>query len=354
MEIRILEDEELNKWNSLLEGFPGRTLFHTAEWLNFLEATFHLQKLPLGFYENGRLLGLFPALLDRKGPFKILGSPLTGWGTPYMGPLIDDERLDEAMVAIDGFANRLKVDYLEVRFPETTQRLPKMEIYDHQAVDTWILGLDCTEDEAWGKLKRECRNRVRKAQKSGVTIVEAQDRECIKEVYSMFVAAFAKYKTTTSKPLQYYYNLWDFLRPAGMIKVVFAEYEGKRIAGGAFVMNADAGYLMEAGSHREYNKVAPNNLVHWHFISWAARNGLRKYDMNGRGIESIDQFKQTFGCHAASWTQYSKTSSGLAKMGRRVYGAVVEKRLALQYQLNRGRNAIRKRDDAQSPNDHVP
>ncbi len=346
MEVGILENEELNKWNSLVEQFPGRTLFHTAEWLSFLEATFHLQKLPLGLYRNGRMVGLFPALLDHKGPFKILGSPLTGWGTPYMGPLIDDELLDEAMSAVDGLAKKLGVDYLEIRFPETIQKLPKMETYDRQAQDTYILGLECSEDEAWGNLKSECRNRVRKAQKSGVKIVEAQERECLKEMYSMFVAAFAGRKTTTSKSLQYYYNLWDFLKPAGMTKVLFAEYEGRRIAGATFVMNADAGYLVSAGSHSEYNKVAPNNLVQWHFISSAIRDGLRKYDMNGRGLEGIDRFKETFGSHAASYTQYSKASSGLAKVGKLVYGAVARRRLDLQYQLNRGKNIVRKRDDA--------
>src|SRR5512136_1820439 len=112
MEVRILENEEVRGWDSLVKQFPGHTLFHTAEWLSFLEATFHLQKLPLGLYRNGRMVGLFPALLDHKGPFKILGSPLTGWWTPYMGPLIDDELLDEAMSAIDGHAKRVGVDYL--------------------------------------------------------------------------------------------------------------------------------------------------------------------------------------------------------------------------------------------------
>lgn len=346
MEIRQIDDQDLKNWNSLVGRFPGRTLFHSAEWLGFLEATFHLQKMPLGLYRDGRLAGLFPALLDRKGPFKIMGSPLTGWGTPYMGPLVEDGLLGEAMAAIDDYSRRLKVDYVEIRFPETCPTLPEIKTYDRQAVDTWVLDLGRTEDEAWGMLKSECRNRVRKAQKSGVRIVEGQDRECMKEVYSMFLSAFARKKTTTSKSLQYYYDLWDYLRPAGMLKVFFAEFEEKRIAGAAFAMNADAGYLMEAGSLTEYNRVAPNNLLHWHFISLAARSGLQKYDMNGRGIESIDHFKETFGSHAASWVQYSKTSSGLAKVGKRVYGAITSKRLALQYQLGRARFAPGRRNDA--------
>ena len=290
MEIRIIGNKELREWNSLVEQFPNATLFHTMEWLNVLERTFHLKKLLLGLYRDGRMVGLFPVLMTRKGLFRILGSPLTGWGTPYMGPLVEAELLDEAMRAFDGFVKSLRVDYVEVRFPQANLSLSSMTRFNNEQVYTYILDLDGSEDKVWSKLKSQCRNKVRKALKSNVKIVEPEEKSWVEDFYPMLTRSFAKTGQVPGRTRGFYYNLWDSLRPVGRLKVLLAEYEGHRVAGGVFPMYRDTIYFIAGGSYGGYNKVAPNNLMHWHMIKWAAMNGLRKYDFCGKGIESIDQF----------------------------------------------------------------
>jgi len=152
VEIRRLGDEELVQWNSLVEQYPNATLFHTMEWLNFLEKAFRLEKLAMVIYQDGKMIGLFPMLMTHKGPFRILGSPLTGWNTPYMGPLIEPELLDEAMSAFNGLVKSLKADYVEVRFPQADLILPSMSGFNSEQVYTYIVDLEGGEDEVWSGL----------------------------------------------------------------------------------------------------------------------------------------------------------------------------------------------------------
>jgi CelD/BcsL family acetyltransferase involved in cellulose biosynthesis len=335
IEIRTLETDELLAWNSMVARFPNATLFHTMEWLNFLGKIYHLEKLPLGLYLDGRMVGLFPMLLTRKGPFRILGSPLTGWGTPCMGPLVEAGLLNEAMHAFDDYVKRLKVHYVEVRFPQADLTLPGLTGFHREPVYTYILNLDGGEEAVWNKLKGTCRTQVRKAIKNNVKIIEPEDRSWVEEFFPMLLRSFSKTGQVPARNKEFYYCLWDDLKPAGKLKVLFAEYEGKRIAAGVFLVFRDTVYFNAGGAYGEYKRVAPNNLIHWHLIKWAIANGFQKYDLCGKGIETIDRFKETFGPDVAARTQFAKAIGLSARLGKAVYGELEPAVRSLQYQINR-------------------
>ena len=352
IKLRILDKQELSEWNSVLDESPNATLFHTMEWLSFLETTFHLKKLPLGIYEDGQMVGVFPALLTRKGPFKILGSPLTGWGTPYMGPVIETDRLDEVMGVFDDLTNSLKVDYVEVGFRQVELSLPSMGKYVRQQVDTHILELEGTVDKAWSRLKPQCRNHIRSATKNGVKIMEVEDRSWVEEFYPMLVQSFMRSRLVPSKSKEFYYNMWDFLRPAGRLKVLFAEYKGKRTAYGVFLMYRNTVYCHSAATPSEYNKLSSNNLLQWHLIKWAAASGFQIYDMVGKGIPSIDQFKASFGSHVAWYPRYCRTSDSMAGIARRAYQKIDAASRRLRYYVHRFRGTMKGKrpDEGTDPN----
>src|SRR5688572_28128164 len=77
-------------WDVLLSSFPHRTVFHSLGWLAVLQATHGLKMLLVKARVGNRCVGLWPLLQMRKGPLKIIGSPLPGWSTPYLGPLLDE------------------------------------------------------------------------------------------------------------------------------------------------------------------------------------------------------------------------------------------------------------------------
>ncbi len=308
------------------------------EWINFLENSFQLKRLLLGIFKDNQIVGVFPTLVTRRGPFKIWGSPLRGWGTAFMGPLVEKELLEEVMLGFDRLLGKLRIDYVEFCFSQE-EGIPRDVLnskgYVCEPAFTWILDLTGGEQKLWAGLGDKGRNVVRKALKNQVTIVEPVGADWVEEFYPMLTESLRKHGTSPGKSREVYYKLQDFLG-TNRLKILLAQQEGKTIAGGVFPFYKGTVYFWSGGSHTEYDRLAPNNLLQWHLIKWASRNGLKRYDMYGKGIPSIDRFKSSFGSREASYSRYWKAANPLIRVARDAYqkGVLIERRLKSRFLLN--------------------
>src|SRR4051812_11474986 len=87
-ELKPLSSADANRWDALIADCQGRELFHSTPWLGYLDAAFGVNVRLWGIHEGSDVIGYFSAGLLRKGPFRILGSPLKSWGTNWMGPVV--------------------------------------------------------------------------------------------------------------------------------------------------------------------------------------------------------------------------------------------------------------------------
>src|SRR5262245_51580635 len=88
------------EWDELLPRFADRTVYHTSACLRALGVAHHLTPHLVRADMHGRCVALWPCFELRKGPFTILGSPLPGWSTAYLGPLfaLDDGATDVQLI----------------------------------------------------------------------------------------------------------------------------------------------------------------------------------------------------------------------------------------------------------------
>lgn len=317
IELKILEDNKLKEWDKIIMESSHGTIFHTVEWMEVLEDIYNAKKLLLGIYQDGGLVGVFPAFLQRKSFLKLITSPLRGAATPYGGPIIKEGVLKEVIRAFDEFTKN--VDYVDITFPPKVDL--NMEIassYTYEERFTYLLNLDQEIYGIWKNLNKKCRNVVRKADKSGVEIVEGDKKEYLEEYYKMVEDTYKKSNIEPPIPLEHYKTLFEVLYP-DKLKILFAEYDGKIIAGAIFPHFGDRVYYWDGASYRKYNKVAPNNLIQWHLIQWAVENGFKVYDMVGANIPSIAKFKASFGGDMVRYVYAHKSNSVLAKYGRCAY-----------------------------------
>lgn len=171
-----------------------------------------------------------------------------------------------------------------------------------QSYDVVILGntisLDLSSQEViWANLTSKNRNMVRKAQKSGVKIHRGQFPDIYKtfrEIYNLTM------DSDNAKP--YYYFAEEFYDSIcndlpEEAQVFWAEYEGKAIA--ASIMLSVNGYMSYhlSGSLREYQHMAPTNLLLYKAALWGCRNGCRSLHLGG-GVgskeDSLFKFKSSF------------------------------------------------------------
>ena len=321
MSLRVaqMDTDDAHTWDRLVASFEGTTVFHTSAWLSVLEKTFGHRRLLLRFEEkDGRCVAVLPLVVARKAVFKIAASPLRGT-TGIMGPLSSGAGTADIADALDRYGKEKGFDYVELTFTSETDSGAWSRLgYEHEFKETYKLYLPGDEAGAWGALESKCRNMVRKAEKSGVSIVEG-DAKDLDGYYAMLCESFGKsgIKPTTTK--EFIKNVYEGLAPRGMLKLLFAEYGGKKVSGGIFLHGMDGVYFWSGAALTEYNKVAPNNLLQWHVIRWACNNGYRTYDMAGKGIARIDHFKQSFGPRIERYSYVWKANNVCARIGRNLY-----------------------------------
>ena len=90
MQFELLDRIDDAKWDRMIAPWPGRLIFHQAAWLRFLiDSRPDLRLVRHKLVRGSSTKGFFVGFIEKKGPFLMMGSPLYGWFTDFMGPVSD-------------------------------------------------------------------------------------------------------------------------------------------------------------------------------------------------------------------------------------------------------------------------
>lgn len=312
---------ERKQWQEFLESTPQGSLFHRWEWQDVIEAGFGLRVNRLGLFdEGGGLKGLLPLVERKMSLLKLAGCPLSGAATPHSGPL-GEVSLSEVLAALEEYAAEKHLDYLELGFPVVKEEdVLKENGYTIEELVTLDLPIPADEPSLWARLEVRCRNAVRKAEKSGVEVFEPQSlEEWLEPYYELSCGVYRRQEKEPPFSKEYFTALWQNLYSCGDLLVLLARYEGKIIAGMIFPRDRNVGYYLDGVSDREYNKVAPNNVLQWEYLKRAQAMGIQLYDMVGANIPSIAKFKKSFGSAERNYLYAYRNRTIAARVGRSVY-----------------------------------
>ena len=316
MEFKIFEEKSPQIWDQEISQYDTKYLFHHTRWLKFLTASQGGEIIRMQIKEKNITKGFFVGILLKKGPIKILGSPLTGWTTEYMGP-IADKTLDweQFLVVLDHFCQKLKIQHIEICNPILEPDLMTRMGYKITEKVTYIVPLSVNEETMWQSLKSNCRNRIRKGKKNGLIVENTADPEFARRYYQQLVEVFVKQNLIPTYTIERVKDLYKNLKP-DLLLTLDVKYNGHSVATGLFPHDDRCIYFFGGASHPESLKLYPNELLHWTAMSLAARIGIRQYDMCGGGS---GHFKSKFGGKQIPVYKYYKNYSKLASIGRQVY-----------------------------------
>ena len=285
------------QWDGLVDRMEQRTVFHRASWLRTLEAAYGLRTLLVTVVEDGACVALWPWLWLRKGPVRVIGSPLPGWSTPYMGPLFasgeEPTRIVRKILAsgVLGSWSYAACRVLDHRAPVD---LPCHGFELHGRFQTCWIDLSRDEDALWSALKGSCRSRVRKARKSGVTIRVEENDDYIPDFWEVAKEVFSRSGRKPTFTHAFLRELHDRAFDRGELLVVSAWHDGRRIASLVLPHDDVTAMYWAGGAHPAALAQAPNNLLHWEAIRECRRRGLLRYDfISTKG--GPGRFKKTFG-----------------------------------------------------------
>jgi len=289
-----------------LDAFPDRIVFQTRPWINFIARTQGAEPVIAALREDSETLGYFTGLIVRKFGFKILGSPFPGWSTPYIGfNLRPGVSRATAIEALTDFAfDDLKCHHMELMDRHMIREDCSHADLECLMFDSFEVDISLTEDQIWKNLRHDCRQCIRKAQKSGVEIEEASDSAFADEHYDQLKHVFAVKNSVPPFGVERVKRLIEWVYPSGNLLMLRARNkEGICIATSIFAGMNQIMFHWGAASWRHYSQVRPNEILVWHAIRYWKARGIRTFELIGRG-----DYKLKFGSQpiVIPWVRISR------------------------------------------------
>ena len=319
---------EADRWDELIAPFESRQLFHRKAWLDYLAASRGLTIRFWAIRSGNQTVGYFCGGILRKGPFRILGSPLKGWGTNFLGPVVNRDFDQGAFLrALDDLAASERLAMVEIENPVLSERNLEKSGYDPVPQPTYIVELAPGETERmWNLLELKSRQKVRKAIRSGLTVEDTADAQVAEEFYDQFVEVLSRKNLYPPYHRDCPRLLFQSLKPLDMLFALrIRDPEGKVIATGLFPHDDQTVYFWGGASRIAAWNHSPNDLLQWSVMEMAAARGLRVYNMCGYGY-----FKSKFGGTLRHPKRWHKCYSETARWARRGYEVFFQNQIRLR------------------------
>lgn len=317
---------EAARWDELIAGYESRDVFHRRAWLDYLAESRDARIALWAIRNRTGIVGYFCGGVVRKGPFRILGSPLRGWGTNSMGPVIDAD-VDQAglLRAWDELALAERFAMVEVEHALLADSGFRAHAYEAVPGATYVVALSTGDpDRMWRALDSTCRNRIRKARREGLTVEDTPDPAVADEFYDQYFALMQRKGLVPPYPRETARLLVRHLRDAELLFALrVRDAAGRVIATGLFPHDDRSVYFWGGASWHDSRDLCPNDLLHWELMRLAASRGLRRYNMCGDG-----PFKKKFGGAFVTVKRWRKCYWRSARWAQRGYEAYLQRRIA--------------------------
>jgi hypothetical protein len=331
--VYTVAEASLAEWDDLVARFPDRTVFHRSAWLEAIACTLSFKLILTKVLRGQECVAIWPCFETRKGPFRVLGSPLPGSSTPYLGPLFAPDAdmtsaLEQFMASwklgpLSYFACRTQDEHREVN-------LRPFGFNPIRRFETYLIDIGQAEETLWANLSSECRNRIRKARKSGLEVHVEENLDFLGDFWRTSQEVFARSGIRPNYTPTLFQQIWHRMRPAGQIVVLSGFLQGARVGSLILPHDGKTMHYLAGGCQDQALGIGANNLLQWEALLLAKRLDLERYDFVS-SLGGPGRFKKTFGPIAVDYcTHWERSGSQLAAVLKNSYERFARSRRRLQ------------------------
>jgi hypothetical protein len=316
---------ELEAWDRLVRGFHGHRVVHTRDWLESLEASLEGRAVYLVGRRDADVVGCWPGLLMRRGPFRMFGSPPPGSQTASMGPLFAGDRIagrDFVAQSIRYLEKELGVHHVELISSLLDEADMRGMGFRGEALKTHKLSLMPGDaQQVFRGFKQNARRNVRRAEKLRLQVRLEDDPDFADEAYDQIRDVCQRRREAVSYSKK---RLVEFLRHMGRGGYLLAlsvrlPDGGPTIASGLFTIEGKELLLWQWAHRSDYRWYRPTEFMTWHAMQRAMQAGCLTCDLMGGG-----GFKKGFGAvEDFSQHRWMRSRYQWLELGRRLAEACV-------------------------------
>jgi FemAB-related protein (PEP-CTERM system-associated) len=294
------------EWDSFVLANPNASPYHLFAWGAAISTSYGHDIYYLMARQKGNLTGILPlvhlklfSLLNELValPFCDVGSCLT-----------DDSAVEEALlVEAQKLGEQLKTKNIQLRGQLHGKSKSNFSIERIESNKVrMLLDLPSSSETLLANFKSKLRSQVRKAEKNGVSF-RWTGQNGVDPFYSVFCNNMRDLGSPVHSKKLFQAIMEHFGENA---RIGLAEFEGKCIGAGLILSTNTQTAIPWASTLRQYNKLAPNMLLYWNCVKYAADHNKKIFDF-GRSTENEGtfRFKKQWGAIPTPLLWYSSSSS---------------------------------------------
>lgn len=323
--MRIVEGEIIDSrlWSELVRQSPVATWFQTREAYNFFDGLSFLEAFAYAVESDGRLKGVAVGYIQKDGGklMQFFSRRAIILGGPLLADDISNEELDVLLTALKSKLRR-KAIYIETRnFNDFNCWRSVFEHCGFSYEPHYDVIVDTSSQEIVnGKLDRNRRRNIKKALDNGIIIEESPNVDDVKRLYSMLEEL---YRTKVKTPM-FPFEFIEKLSAISSSRIFVAKNSDGELIGGLVCVTMDNRSIyawMACGDDYNYKAMSPSVMVNYAGISYAAREGISKFDFMGAGKPDdggygVRDFKLKFGGDLVEYGRFVHLCNGfLFKVG---------------------------------------
>jgi hypothetical protein len=335
--LTIADDKFQKNWDSVVLGSPHGMIFHTWQWLKFVENQTSTKLLPILIYKGTQLIALYPVFLQKKRFFTIALSPPSKAYMLYLGPVIIDyeslkqDKKESVFILIQEEVDKY---IFEKKYCVFSRIRTSPGILDSRPLRwcgylvepfyTYRIPLSEGITSVWENLDRKLRVDINKAIREGV-IVRSGEWDDLEFIHA---ALFNRYIDQGFKPndySKYLHTLYDYFYPDNL-KIFIAEYKGERAGGIITLCYNGVMYHWVGVPKSSLAGISANDLVQWEAVKWAIEHGFKQYEIMDSGdVPRFRQFKAKWNPELIIWYSATRYSSFVYAYGEKLLRMIQRK-----------------------------
>ena len=167
------------------------------------------------------------------------------------------------------------------------------------------------------------------AERNGIVIEEAHDKEFAEEFAGQLKDVFAKQGLVPTFGVDRVRALIKHLESTGMLLMLRArDPQGRCVATGIYLGMQQNAFYWGGASWRQYQHLHPNELLQWYAMRYWKKHGMKNYNLVG----TMD-FKARFGGHLTAVPMVSKSRNWAIKALRAVAPGILRTASRLAWKL---------------------
>ena len=331
MNIRVASSNDKSAWDAYVNNHPDAAPYSFFAWKDAVEEAYGHKGCYLLAEEHSTLRGVLPLFHFR---IPLWRRSLVSLPFCDVGDILADN--SEVCMALANesvsLAQKIKVESLEIR--SGSEKLFSDTVGWNVRVSTgkvrMLLPLPDTSEELWKGFKSKLRSQIRKAEKNGLVFSWGNI-----ETLDAFYDVFRRNMHDLGSPVhskRWFAKIIEHYGANARMGLVY--YEDQPVGCGVILLTNHSVSIPWASTLREHNRLAPNMLLYWNFLKYAADYGRKVFDF-GRSTpgEGTYRFKKQWGAvpkplywyrviSTRNHQQYADIDSANRKIAARIWSRI--------------------------------